>query len=318
MRLVSLQSFNYRLRRWLCLLPLAINFTLPAAVVADSKVFATQGSVQATHAEVDAGMHVFVQAASDEPEQLQVLRRQIAEEILRYKTLDRSTERTRFNDTLSKGYVDHQSRTAVLRAHLELRERAALKRVDDNPKLADARARELFLASSARPAVIPSANVTVLHIDTFKRGYSDSLVKYNAVRAKLAAPGADFEQIASEMSDDHGLASGKTTVTFDVARNQAPGGLGRAVFDTLKIGEISEPLATGEGWLLVRVNRRVTPPAPTFEETAEKWRNEVRLEATRLAREEFARTLSTFPIVYADAGTGAAKAVPVPPPVKKP
>jgi parvulin-like peptidyl-prolyl isomerase len=289
------------------------------AVAADSKVFATQGPVRATQAEVAAGMHVFSLVAADEPGQVQVLSKQIAEEILRYKTLEQSAERNRFNDALSKGYVEHQSRTAILRAQLELRERAALKRVDENPKLAEARARELFLAAGARAASPPSANVTVLHIDSFKRGYSDSLIRYNAVRAKLAVPGADFELVAKEFSDDQGLASGKSTVTFDVARNQAPGGLGRAVFDTLKIGEISEPLATVEGWLLVRVNQRVTPPAPTFEETAEKWRNEVRLEATRIAREEFARLLSTHPIVYADdEGSPAKGNTAAPQQVKKP
>ncbi len=188
--------------------------------------------------------------------------RQIAEEILLIREWEKISER--YGPASQEAlYIRYQEGVAAVKAGADIAEREA--RLATSVATVDSRARELWLRDQKSYLRNAAATVTALQIDVGTRGYADSIKRWTEISREVKRK-IPFATIAQKWTDDRKTQRKERLVTFRVEASQADGDLYKAVFETLAIGAISEPIATRFGWLVLQVNERVPPTVMPFEE----------------------------------------------------
>ncbi len=169
-----------------------------------------------------------------------------------------------------KNYLAYQQLVNRVKAGLDIAERRSLQRLYEQPALVEQRAREIYLANPQQYTEPESASISVILLNSFTRGWrtaSNLAVKASA-QAKKVKTVAEFEALAKKLSDDAAIREGKRSPTFSAFRPQADPALRKVVFENMKVGEVSEPIATQAGLLVIRLNDRKPARLKPFEEVA--------------------------------------------------
>jgi hypothetical protein len=227
-----------------------------------------------------------------EPKQRQLLddaasARMIAEEIL--VTREWEQQKARYPvDSLEARYITHQQIVAAVKAGADIAEKRALESLA--PGAIEARAREVWLQNPTTYMGEAEANVTVLQIDVSQRGFANANKRWSDIQKQIKRK-VPFEQIAKEFTDDLKTTKSGRPVTFSVTESQADGDLYRAVFKTLQPGAISEPIATRQGLLIVRLNSRTPAVIRPFDDVKQEIGEKLLADVAKNARNEFLLSL---------------------------
>jgi len=188
--------------------------------------------------------------------------RQIAEEILLIREWEKII--AKYGSASQEAlYIRYQEGVAAVKAGADIAEREA--RLGTSAATVESRARELWLRDQKSYMRNAAATVTALQIDVGVRGYADSIKRWTEISREVKRK-IPFATIAQKWTDDRKTQRKERLVTFRVEASQADGDLYKAVFETLAIGVVSEPIATRFGWLVLQVNEREPPTVTPFEE----------------------------------------------------
>lgn len=268
-----------------------------ATSTADSSrtVAARAGGQTATLAELQGALHVFTLTGDKDAIKSAAQRKGAAEAVLRPKQLTASGLIKKESPEAQR-YIEQQGRSGVMKGWLDLKEAQALARLNSEPTLLEQRARELYLQRQERYRAPPEANVTLILIDSYRRGFEDAARRVTEVSRRIAEHTGDFNTLAEELTDDPAIRAKSAVATIDVVPQQADPPLRRVVFEVMKPGEVSGPHATNYGLVFVRLNRIKQGGVTPFEEVREKLIDEIRTEVAKKARMDAFALIASTPV----------------------
>lgn len=150
-----------------------------------------------------------------------------------------------------------------------------------------ARARELYLVNQSKYAVAEQIDVSHILFDTTKRGKDTALSAANEARAKILA-GADFNALATEISDDPSAATNKGRLN-GVTRGKTDPAFERSAFGLRSPGDVSEPVLSKFGYHLIKLEDRKPGRSRTFAEAQRTILNEMRQKYVNETRDAAVR-----------------------------
>ena len=291
--MIEQNIFMLPLRRRLCLL---IFFFVGAASAQGDSVVARRGDLRPVlQREIEAALFSRSPAVQKELLSESGASRQIAEEILLIREWEKLSAKYGA-DSPEALYLSYQMGVIAVKAGADIAEREA--RLSISAATVEARARELWLRDQRSYLRSAAANVTALQIDVGARGYVSSVKRWNEISRDLKRK-IPFSIIAQTWTDDLKTQRKERSVTFKVEASQADGDLYKAVFETLPIGVVSEPVATRFGWLVLQVNEREAPSVVPFEEAKQGIMEKIFTEISTEARSKFIATLKNeSPVFY--------------------
>jgi hypothetical protein len=127
--------------------------------------------------------------------------------------------------------------------------------------------------------------------DIQRRPFADAVTRIGAAQAALAA-GKSFDDVVVEFSDDQNAAQTKGIFTAVPANTIGDPALSRALLETLKIGEHSQPIPSRRGIHIVRLIAKTPPAKRPFAEVKEAIIARLVQEAVQKARISYLETLS--------------------------
>jgi hypothetical protein len=282
-------------RRWMWRSLSVLGLCASIAHGQDGEVLARRGSL-APVLERDIAAALFARSPSvqkqllDEPSAL----RQIAEEILLTRAWERVSEK--YGSTSPEAlYIRNQVGIAAVKAGADIAEREA--RLTVPIATIEARAKEIWLRDQKAYAKSAAATVTALQIDVGARGYDASVKRWAQINREIKRK-IPFATVAQTWTDDRKAKRKERSVTFRVEASQADGDLYKAVFETLAVGVVSEPIATRFGWLVLQVNEREAPSVIPFEEAKLDIVEKVLSGIAAEARNNFLASLRNEPPVF--------------------
>ena len=233
--------------------------------------------------------------------------RQIAEEILVIREWEKQV--VKYGAVSPEGlYVRYQTGVAAVKAGADIAEREA--RLSLSATTAEARARELWLRDQKNYQRSAAATVTALQIDVGARGYANSVKRWGEISREIKRK-IPFATIAQTWTDDRKAQRKERSVTFRVEAGQADGDLYKAVFETLAVGVVSEPIATRFGWLVLQVNEREAPTVTPFEDAKLGIIEQILTGVATEARSKFIASLkSESPTFYGRLATEGNERIP--------
>lgn len=213
--------------------------------------------------------------------------RKIAEEHLLLKKFEASSDPISLVEAEQR-YLAYQQSVTRLKATLDIVERRALQRLVDDPALIKARARELYASQSDKLKAPEKVNVTTILVDTFKRDWSAAKRRADDIvrAARKASSIEQFETLAKKSTDDEAVKAGKREATAWVTRNQPDPALRPLLFEQMKIGQISKPIATQVGLMIVRVNEKVPSQPLAFEAVEQQLSEQALTEYRQIIRRD--------------------------------
>ena len=151
----------------------------------------------------------------------------------------------------------------------------------------EARARETYLVDRQR--FVTPAQVSAAHIlfDLKKHSKDEALELARQTKAKIAA-GADFGQLAKEISDDPTAAKNAGSIGFFEKSEMDPA-FSSAAFALTKIGDVSDPVLSSFGWHLIKLDGRRAAAPKSFDEVKKSIMNELRAKYIDEQREAAVR-----------------------------
>jgi peptidyl-prolyl cis-trans isomerase SurA len=152
--------------------------------------------------------------------------------------------------------------------------------------VSEAEIRQAYDADPDRYRVAAEAVVREIVILAAERGRAAAFELAEAVRARAAAPGADFAAIASEVSEAGTRTQGG--LLGKIRRGDLAPALEAQAF-RLPVGEVSPPIATDYGFHLLKVESRSDDAKQPFEEVKESIRKEIWTRKYRELDKEFMR-----------------------------
>ena len=272
-------------------------FTPPVSADTTPQI-ATKGSIGVTRQAAKAATFFAT------PEQKQLLStdpsqwRPIAEEALTVQEWSQSPLRLALNPD-ERAAVEYRSRLADLRAGVDAlvqRDLARLRK-DDNAIL-EARARDLWLADDGKYFTPTTARVNLLFIDAQKRGLRAATGRYQQAARRLKR-GEAFAKVAADLADIVPGQKAKLPVPMTVELRAIEGAARRAIFRDLKIGELSSPIPTPEGWVVVQVLEIQKPKRQPFADVKVPIMEDILTDASTTARMAIMAKLADPPVVYA-------------------
>lgn len=272
-----------------------------------NRVAARVGALDATESELKAALHVFTLTGDKDAIKSATQRKGAAEAVLRPKQLNASGL-IKKESLEAQRYIEQQGRSGAMKGWLDLKEAQALAKLNSEPALLEQRARELYLQRQERYRAPPEANVTLILIDSYRRGFEDAARRVTEVSRRIAEHTGDFNALAEELTDDPAIRAKSAVATIDVVPQQADPPLRRVVFEVMKPGEVSGPHATNYGLVFVRLNRIKQGGVTPFEELREKLIDEIRTEVAKKARMDAFALIASQPVelVEPTASTGKA------------
>ena len=144
-----------------------------------------------------------------------------------------------------------------------------LSRIEETAKIPDlgVRVRELYLADAQRFVEPETVELQHILIGLNGRTREMALARARDVHARALA-GENFLALAKEFSDDPGFKINKGNLGA-VARKDLEPEIANAAFALKNAGDISEPIATGSGYHLVKLGKRNAGKKIKFEDVKE-------------------------------------------------
>ena len=193
--------------------------------------------------------------------------------------------------------VQYRSRLADIRSGVDALVQRDLLRLRSDMALLESRARELWLADDGKYFTPTKAKVNLLFIDAYKRGVAAATARYRQAQSRLKR-GESFARVAKDLAD---VVPGQKTllpIPMVVELRSIDGAARRALFRDLKIGEISAPVPTPEGWVVAQVLEIKKPERSPFEDVKQPIMEQILSDASTTARMAVMATLSEPPVVY--------------------
>ncbi len=181
--------------------------------------------------------------------------------------------------------VEYRARLADVRAGVDALTQREVARLRGDIGVLESRAKELWLADDGKYFTPTTAQVNLIFIDAHKRGLKDATARYQQA-ARRFKRGEPIDRIAKALSD---IVPGQKTqlpLPMTVELQAIEGAARRAIFRDLKLGELSGPIPTPEGWILAQVLEIKKPERRPFEDVKKPIMEAILLDAsasTRLA-----------------------------------
>lgn len=269
-----------------------------SAVSVTAQPLASKGSLAVTLGEAKSAAYYAT------PEQQQRLIedpmqwRPIAEETLTVREWLQSPLRSALTAE-ERAAVEYRTRLADLRAGIDALVQRDLVRLRSNDNAAlEARARDLWLADDGKYFTPTSARVNLLFIDAQKRGLKESTARYQQATRRLKR-GESFAKVAIDLGDIVPGQKAKLPVPMKVELRAIEGAARRAIFRDLKLGELSSPIPTPEGWVVVQVLEIQKPKRQPFADVKTPIMEDILADASTTARMAIMAKLADPPVVYA-------------------
>ncbi len=259
------------------------------------RVAARAGAQIATQAELEGALHVFTLTGDKDAIKSATQRKGAAEAVLRPKQLAASGL-IKKESAEAQRYIDLQGRSGVMKGWLDVKEAQALAKLNAEPALLEQRAREVYLQRQERYRAPPEANVTLILVDSYRRGFEDAARRVAEVSRRITEHTGDFNALAEELTDDPAIRAKSAVATIDVVPQQAEPPLRRVVFEQMKPGEVSGPHATNYGLVFLRLNSIKPGGVTPFEEVRDKLIDEIRAEVAKKARMDAFALLASQPV----------------------
>jgi peptidyl-prolyl cis-trans isomerase C len=260
-------------------------------LLAEDDIFARQGDVVLTQAELDAAF-----ARVPEHIRMAVIRDggkvdQMVQSLLRYKQIAIDASEHEFDQD-----PEVQARLRVA-SNQELAEAWLEKVVADAPAANyEAIAHERYLAHPE--AFLTEEVVDVSHIlveINADRTDEEALELANSLRSRLLEDPAQFDALVEEYSDDPGKAANQGRYP-QVTRGQMVAPFEETAFSLEEAGQLSSPVKTSFGYHVIRLNRK-TPAGPVpFEQVKAQLMQEAREGHLSEYRKNYILNLSAEPI----------------------
>lgn len=249
-------------------------------------------------AEVSAAL--FMNAASKQAEvwSNKSIVRQVADERLTLRRWDATLGGLTFTPE-EKAYVEYQQAVNRLKAGLDVAERRRLAELESKPEVAKARAKEIYLDNPNAFDTPERVTTTVIVIDTTKRDWKDAQAHVAKIQQALRKKNADFVAIAKRYTDDALAREGKRDVTVTVADTQVDIAVRNQLFSFMKVGEISKPIATQVGLMIMKLNEKLPKAPRPFEEVESQIVAKMLDDQGKAARRAVMASLALPAVTYA-------------------
>ncbi len=236
-----------------------VFLAFPFIAEAEDEVFARQGDLVLTQAELDA-------AFSQIPPQhrLPFIRNgeqvdKLVQKLLRYKAVAADAEKEGFSEEPN----------AQLRMKLAAEEELAKAWIENIVETApqgdyDALAYEYYLAHPEEYQSQAAVDVSHILIKSDIRPEAEALETVNRLHAELVAAPALFDSYISEYSEDPAKVNNNGRYPRVVA-GQMVEPFEKKAFSMTEIGSISEPVQTSYGFHILRLNNKMPPSLIPFE-----------------------------------------------------
>lgn len=196
--------------------------------------------------------------------------------------------------------VSYRTRLADVRAGVDALVQRDLERLRADMPGLEARARELWLVDEGKYFSPTTAKVNLIFIDAQKRGLATSSTRYQQIVRRLKR-GEAFDKVARAMSDIVPGQKVALPVPMNVTLPAIEGAARRAIFRDLKLGEVSAPIPTPEGWVVAQVLEIKKPARQPFEDVKQPLMEKILADATETARLAVMAKLADPPVVYSAA-----------------
>ena len=257
----------------------AANATL--AQPADA-VIATKGDLQVYRTEAQSAAYFAT------PEQIERLRTDptqwmpIAEEALTIKEWLRSGVRKALTAE-ELAAVEYRSRLADVRAGVDALAQRDVARLRADIRALEARARDLWLVDDGKYFTPTTAKVNLVFIDAHKRGLKDATVRFQQIVRRVKR-GDKFDRVAADLGDIVPGQKALLPVPMSIELRGIEGAARRAIFRDLKIGQLSSPIPTPEGWVVAQVLDIKKQERRPFDEIKQTIMEDILLETSATAR----------------------------------
>ena len=238
---------------------LFVLFAVPFLAEADDDVFARQGDLVLTQAELDAA---FQQVPPQH--RLPFIRNgeqvdKLVQKLLRYKAVAAEAEKNGFDE----------ERSSQLRMKLAAEEELAkawIQDVLDNAPQGDyeALAEEYYIANPEEFQSQAAVDVSHILIKSDIRPEEEALETVTRLHAELIANPALFDEYITEYSEDPAKVNNNGRYPR-VTAGQMVEPFEKKAFSMEEIGSISEPVQTSYGYHILRLNNKMPPSLVPFE-----------------------------------------------------
>lgn len=252
----------------------------------------------ATAAEVNAVLYMAAPAKQQEAWESKATIRQIVEERFTLKQWDATHAGLTFTAE-EQAYIDYLQAVNRLKAGLDVAERRRMAEIESNSTLLRTRAKEIFLDNPRAYDNPEQANVSVIVINTTKRDWRATQAHIAAIKKALSAKKADFAAVAKRFTDDVLTQQGKQDVTLWVTEAQAERPMRNKLFVTMNPGDVTDPMPTTAGLVIVKLNERQGKTPRTFEEVEQQIVTQLLDEQSKAARRTLMAALALPTITYA-------------------
>ena len=128
----------------------------------------------------------------------------------------------------------------------------------------EARAREIYVVERQRFVTPEQVSATHILFDLKKHSKDEALELARKTKARIVA-GADFGQLAKEVSDDPTASKNGGSIGYFAKSDMDPA-FSTAAFDLAKVGDVSEPVLSAFGWHLIKLEGRRPEAQKSFDE----------------------------------------------------
>lgn len=238
--------------------------TLVASTYSSAQTLATFDNLTASMQDVNA--HHFLLS----PQKLKAI---VGSEQELLKTIDETLTMRRFakNPTQfvtlaehEKKYYDVQTERASLTAALAIVERRAREKFNAADPVVVGRAREIWKLDESKYIEDASADITVIHFDSRKRDWNETVARIAAAQNEIAA-GVKFDAVVEKYSDEATVSKTQGALKGVRMAGVDPT-FASAVFTQLKVGEVSAPIPARRGIYIIRLDARTERMKKRFED----------------------------------------------------
>lgn len=261
-----------------------------------NEILATKGDLSTTRRELAAAVYFATpeqhERLSKEPNQWMP----IAEEALTIKEWLRSNVRKALTAE-ELAAVEYRSRLADVRAGVDAIAQRDVARLRSNLGELEARARDLWLADDGKYFTPTTARVNLVFIDAHKRGLKDATVRFQQIVRRVKR-GDKFDRVAADLGDIVPGQKALLPVPMSIELRGIEGAARRAIFRDLKVGQLSSPIPTPEGWVVAQVLDIKKQERRPFDEIKQTIMEDILLEASATARMAVMATLGEPAVKY--------------------
>jgi parvulin-like peptidyl-prolyl isomerase len=271
---------------------------------------ASRGTAEATAQDIDS-LHFMMaddRRAALKRDDTEVLKS--LDEVLNTRHFARDMKKDFKMSVAEKAYSDMQIERASLSAALAIEERRARAKFDPNATLSEQRAREIWIKDERNFYNDQQADITVIQFDLSKRSWSETIARVAEVQAEIKKE-TSFDSLVMKYSDDTGKDRSNGRV-FSVAQATSDPPLARVIFDRLKVGDVSEPVAARRGLYIVRLDAKRDRTKKPFDEVKAQILADLIEVDARNARKALLQKIESVPVTTNQAALDAILSKPDP------